>query len=107
MTYLLIMKLFRAYRGGQKINKVRNCVQLTHIPTGVTVRCQETRSLTSNRAIARKWLDEKVEHFRTPTESKIGNRIAKVKRNKARNARRAKQKALVLNSNAAGGESDG
>lgn len=46
--------------GGQKINKVRNCVQLTHKPTGVMVSCQEARELSSNRSIARKRLQDKV-----------------------------------------------
>ncbi len=46
--------------GGQKINKVRNCVQLTHIPSGVSVSCQDSRELHANRHIARKRLKEKV-----------------------------------------------
>jgi protein subunit release factor B len=46
--------------GGQKINKVRNKVQLTHSPSGLQVNVQDTRSLNSNRKIARKRLHEKV-----------------------------------------------
>lgn len=46
--------------GGQKINKVRNCVQLTHVPSGVSVSCQDSRELHANRNIARKRLKEKV-----------------------------------------------
>ena len=46
--------------GGQKINKVRNCVQLRHVPSGITVSCQDSRSLTTNRSIARKLLKKKV-----------------------------------------------
>ncbi|CAN0065547.1 unnamed protein product, partial [Discosporangium mesarthrocarpum] len=45
--------------GGQKINKVRNCVQLTHRPTGIMVSCQESRELGVNRGIAKKILREK------------------------------------------------
>ena len=48
--------------GGQKINKVRNCVQLTHVPSGVSVSCQDSRELHANRHIARKRLKEKVRH---------------------------------------------
>ena len=46
--------------GGQSINKTNNNVQLLHKPTGIQVKCQETRSLQQNRKIARKILLEKV-----------------------------------------------
>ena len=29
--------------GGQSINKTKSCVQLVHVPTGLTVHCQEQR----------------------------------------------------------------
>ncbi len=78
--------------GGQKINKVRSCVQLTHLPTGLKVDCQDSRSLTSNRGIARKRLRDKVEHHMNPSESLISRRVAKIQRRKARGVRRAKAK---------------
>merc|ERR1712194_487784 len=46
--------------GGQKINKTRNCVQLTHQPTGVQVQVQDSRSLAANRGMARKRLKQKI-----------------------------------------------
>lgn len=46
--------------GGQSINKTNNNVQLLHKPTGIQVKCQETRSLQQNRKNARKILLEKV-----------------------------------------------
>ena len=46
--------------GGQSINKTNNNVQLLHKPSGIQVKCQETRSLQQNRKIARKILLEKV-----------------------------------------------
>ncbi|KAG1718503.1 RF-1 domain-containing protein [Suillus lakei] len=39
--------------GGQSINKTQNNVQLLHKPTGFRVACQETRSLQTNRMLAR------------------------------------------------------
>jgi len=46
--------------GGQKINKSRNCVQLTHQSTGVQVQVQDSRSLAANRGMARKRLKQKI-----------------------------------------------
>lgn len=40
--------------GGQAMQKASNCVILTHRATGISVRCHRTRSLESNRAIARR-----------------------------------------------------
>ena len=47
--------------GGQKINKVMNCVQLLHLPTRTKVECQQFRALTANRQRARSLLQEKLD----------------------------------------------
>lgn len=36
-------------RGGQKVNKTSACVYLRHAPTGIEVKCQESRSREANR----------------------------------------------------------
>ncbi|XP_006621445.1 probable peptide chain release factor C12orf65, mitochondrial [Apis dorsata] len=42
--------------GGQATNKTSNAIVLKHKPTGLVVKCHETRSLDQNRKIARKIL---------------------------------------------------
>jgi protein subunit release factor B len=42
--------------GGQNVNKTSTKVTLRHIPTGVTVTVQDTRSQFQNRALARERL---------------------------------------------------
>ncbi|XP_035825362.1 probable peptide chain release factor C12orf65 homolog, mitochondrial [Aplysia californica] len=47
--------------GGQAVNQTANCVVLKHIPTGIVVKCQATRSLQENRKQAKKLLEEKLD----------------------------------------------
>lgn len=50
--------------GGQAINKTNSSVSLVHIPTGIRIQSQPTRSREENRKIARKILAEKLDLLR-------------------------------------------
>ncbi|KAL1412201.1 hypothetical protein Q8F55_003212 [Vanrija albida] len=50
--------------GGQAINKTNSSVCLTHLPTGLRVQAQPTRSREENRAVARKILKERLDLMR-------------------------------------------
>ncbi|XP_044228306.1 mitochondrial translation release factor in rescue [Thunnus albacares] len=47
--------------GGQATNKTSNCVVLKHIPTGIVVKCHQTRSVDINRKRAREIMREKLD----------------------------------------------
>ncbi|CAL1616589.1 unnamed protein product [Knipowitschia caucasica] len=47
--------------GGQATNKTSNCVVLKHVPTGIVVKCHQTRSVDVNRKRARDILREKLD----------------------------------------------
>ena len=80
--------------GGQKTNKTSSVVRLSHDPSGISVRCGETRSRETNRWLARRLLAETIlerEHRRKSDEQQ---RREKVRRQKRRRSRRQKQKML-------------
>lgn len=80
--------------GGQKVNKTSSCVFLVHLPTGLSVKCQQERSQTLNRFLARRLLLDRIERLRTGLVSAERMRTEKIRRQKRRRSRRAQEKTL-------------
>jgi peptide chain release factor len=80
--------------GGQKVNKTSSCVYLVHLPTGLSVKCQQERSQALNRFLARRLLLDRIERLRTGMVSAERMRTEKIRRQKRRRSRRAQEKIL-------------
>jgi protein subunit release factor B len=81
--------------GGQKVNKTASCVFLVHVPSGLSVKCQQARSQTLNRFLARRILFDRIERLQTGLAAAERQRREKIRRQKRRRSKRAKERILL------------
>lgn len=92
--------------GGQKINKTSSAVQLKHLPTGIVVKCQETRSRSQNRKLARKILGERIEELELGEGARTRVKAREERRKKASRGKKSRRKYRALEGKG-GGEGEG
>lgn len=76
-------------KGGQKANKTSNAVYLKHLPTGIEVKCKESRERELNRFLARRILAYKIEELQTGTSDRM-KEFDKIRKKKSRSNKRGK-----------------
>jgi peptide chain release factor len=80
--------------GGQKINKTSSCVYLLHKPSGIEIKCQQSRSQALNRFLARRELCEQLAARFCREKSRKQQAQEKIRRQKRRRSAKQKEKML-------------
>jgi len=77
--------------GGQHVNKTSSCVQLRHIPSGISVSASRERSQSVNRFLARRELLERLE-AKSGVLTPEMKRVERLRKQKDRRRRRTVKK---------------
>lgn len=86
--------VFASGKGGQKVNKTASAVHLHHKPSGVIIKCSQSRQQAENRLIARRMLVEKIEEIELGKKSRAAREADRIRKQKKRRSRKSQEKML-------------
>jgi protein subunit release factor B len=81
--------------GGQKINKTSSAVSLRHVPSGLFVKIQASRSREVNRWMARRTLAERLLAQISGVQTARQQEAEKIRRQKRRKSRRQRARMVA------------
>lgn len=80
-----------------QVNKTSVVAQIKHIPTGLVIRCQETRSLQQNRKIARLKLQRQLDDLENGEQSRAALK-KELAQKRARSVQKKKNRKYAMRS---------